>query len=130
RAAKEASLPTFRISYEASGQVATFNGKALHDGQEQSFDNLAQLLLPGIGNLTLRSNRPADSDTMLIRKETERRKLLEAAALPDLAEARRKQASSQAKMSKREQVRLRLEHLAPDGLARLREEVAKRDCLR
>jgi len=130
RAAKEASLPTLRMQYQPSATVGvTVSGKQLEDGAEQSFDDLVELEIAGAGTLILRSNRPADADAMLLRKEAERRKLLEAASLADLAEARAREASVQAKLSDLKQLELRLEHLAPEGLARLRELVAQRELL-
>lgn len=130
RAAKEASLPTLRMAYNAgSSPVVTLNGKALVEGEEQSFGDLAEAQLAGIGTLSLRSNRPAGADAKLLAKENERRKLLETGGIADLAEARQWQAKAQTKASERDQLKLHLEHLAPDGLTRLREEVASRDTL-
>jgi len=130
RAAKEASLPTFRMQYQPAPTVGvTLGGSNLEDGEEQSFDDVLELQIEGAGTLMLRSNRPADADATLLRKEAERRKLLEAANLTDLAEARARETAIQDKLSELKQLELRLEHQAPEGLARLKELVAQREML-
>lgn len=130
RAAKEASLPTFRMTYaDGAERRVALNGAPLENGVECSFDDLVELELAGTGTLTLRSNRPVGADAMLTKKEAERRKLLDEAGVPDLNAARQRLARFQAKTAEKNQLQLQFEHLAPQGLSRLKEEIAQRETL-
>jgi len=130
RAAKEASLPTVRMQYRDGAIISVaVGGKRLEHGEERSFEDTLEVDIEGAGTLVLRSNRSADADTKLNRKEEERRKLLQSANVADLAEAQAREARSQSIRSDLRQLELQLKHLAPEGLAKLRAEIAQREAL-
>lgn len=127
RAAEEAGLPAFRIDYDGEAALPIrVDGAPMEAGRDHAVRDAARLDLPGIGVLTLRSNRPVDANRTLVAREESRRTLLAKLGVSDLAEARRREAA--ALEIEREIARLDsdLRHLAPEGLARLREEVASR----
>ncbi|MCE3256204.1 MAG: hypothetical protein K0Q64_287 [Nitrobacter vulgaris] len=73
---------------------------------------------------TLRSNRPSRSDDRLAQARAKRRTLLASMGVDDLTAARAKQVQAQQMDSELGELRGRLSQLAPEGLPRLREEVA------
>ncbi|MYZ49126.1 AAA family ATPase [Propylenella binzhouense] len=128
RAVEEAARPSVAISYQggAAGPV-TMDGIPLADGEERGYDGQAELSVPGIGTLTLRSNRPARSDDRIERAEAKRRTLLASMGVDDLAAARERQVRAERIEAELRELRGRLSLLAPEGLARLRESVAALD---
>jgi DNA repair exonuclease SbcCD ATPase subunit len=130
RAAEEAARPSVAVSYEngEAGRVA-MDGAPLKDGEERSYDGQARLSVPGVGTITLRSNRPARTDDELGVAEARRRTLLASMGVGDLAAARNRQAQAQQIEAALREQKGRLALLAPDGLEKLREEVAGRAAL-
>ncbi|MBS7541909.1 AAA family ATPase [Ancylobacter oerskovii] len=126
RAAEEARLPSLRLAYEPGSAPLMLDGEPLGPDEERAIHDVARLALPGIGTLTIRTNRPAGADTARKTAERGRAELLESLGVSDLAAARRRQVEAQEKAAERDRLRLELRHLAPDGLPKLREEVARR----
>jgi DNA repair exonuclease SbcCD ATPase subunit len=126
RAAEATSLPTLRVAYdEGVINSVVMDGVRLADAEERGIRDIARLEIAGIGTLTFRSNRPANADSRLKATEQTRRELLAAIGVANLAEARRKEAEAQEKSAELSRLRLGLHHLAPVGLQKLREEVAR-----
>ncbi|MDQ0512258.1 AAA family ATPase [Ancylobacter amanitiformis] len=130
RAAEEAALPTLRMAYApTAGAPLVLDGAPLSEGEERPIRDLSELDIPGIGTLTLRSHRPDGADRARRAAERKRADQLATLGVADLAEARGRQAAARAKSAELDGLRLELRHVAPDGLARLREEVARRAAL-
>jgi DNA repair exonuclease SbcCD ATPase subunit len=127
RAVEEAAKASVLIAYDndMAGRVA-MDGIPLTGGEERSYDAQAQLSVPGIGTITLRSNRPARSDNHLEQAETKRRTLLASMGVDDLAAARGQQFRAQQMDAALRELQGRLSLLAPEGLPKLREEVSAR----
>lgn len=128
KAAKEASQPTFSVVYiEGGSSHVTKNGTVVSGGVEYGFAGAVELEIEDVGTVTLHSNRPADADRALEAAAEKKRGLLTAMGIADLAEAGRRQAAATEKTSDIKLLRQKLDHLAPDGLAKLHEEVARRN---
>jgi hypothetical protein len=126
RAAEEAGLPAFRIDYAEDATPARIEGVAVEPGRDHSVRDVARLALPGIGTLTLRSNRPPDANAALGAAEARRTALLAKLGVADIAEARRREADAHEMAAEIARLETELRHLAPEGGARLHEEVAVR----
>lgn len=127
RAVEEAARSSVSVDYAADAAgLVTMNGDPLSGGEERTYDGQARLSVPGIGTITLRSNRPAPSDDRLEEARTKRRTLLASMGVDDLAAARSQQVQAQRIEAELGELRGRLSQLAPEGLPRLREEVAAR----
>jgi DNA repair exonuclease SbcCD ATPase subunit len=127
RALEEATRPSVAIAYD--GEMATrvtMDGIPLTGEEERGYDGQAQLSVPGVGTITLRSNRPARSDNHLEQAEAKRRRLLASMGVDDLAAARARQVDARQMDVELHELRGRLSLLAPEGLPKLREEVAAR----
>jgi DNA repair exonuclease SbcCD ATPase subunit len=131
RAVEEAARPSISIIYEpeAATQVS-LAGAALADGEERGYDGGAQLFVPGVATITLRSSQRASGNGKLDQLETKRRELLATMGVDGLAQARERQVRAQELTAQMREARARLSMFAPDGVARLREEVAARDVVR
>lgn len=126
-AAVEAIRPTVSIAYDGGAtDRVSIDGTPLQDGEERFYVDQTSVAIPGIGRLTLRSNRPPRTDKSLEAAVESRRALLAAMGVDSLASARRRQVEAQQRASELDLLRHRLETLAPLGLAALREEVARR----
>ncbi|MDX6805859.1 AAA family ATPase [Terrihabitans rhizophilus] len=127
RAVEDAARPSVAIRYEAdAGERVSLDGQPLADGEERGYEGQAQLSVPGIGLITLRSNRPQSVNTKLAAAEASRGKLLASMGVASLAEARQRQVDAQRKREQIEGLRNRIRALAPDGLPLLREEIMRR----
>lgn len=124
RAVEEAARPSVTIEYAPGAAPILMNGAPLGEGEERGYDGQARLTLPGLGTLTLRSNRAAPADSKLAEAQARHRDLLAALGVDDLAAARARQMRAQQIETERREGQARLALLAPEGLARLREEVA------
>ncbi|MCJ8142210.1 DNA-binding protein [Ancylobacter sp. A5.8] len=130
RAAREAGLPSVLLDYEPG--IATpvlIDGEPLPAGEPRPVADRARLTIAGLGTLTLRSNRPEADDGRLETAQTRRLRALSAVGAADLADARRREAQAREASAALDLLRLELRHLAPEGLATLREEVARRAAL-
>ncbi len=124
RAIDEAARPSVSIHYEAdTAGTVTLDGKPLVDGEDRTYDGHARLEVTGIGTITLRSNRPSRSDTGLGQAEAARTALLASMRVDSLSAARERQARAQLADADLRGLRDRLSFIAPEGLAKLREEV-------
>ncbi|PYE86585.1 AAA family ATPase [Phyllobacterium leguminum] len=124
RAVEAAARPSVAIAYDNDASVrVTVDGTPLMDGEERGFDGQARLVVPGVGTITLRSNRAARSDGRLEQGEEKRRGLLDAMGVADLAAARERQMRAQQMDGDLRVLRDRLSLLAPKGLPTLRAEV-------
>ncbi|WP_378946189.1 AAA family ATPase [Mesorhizobium sp. ANAO-SY3R2] len=130
RAIEEAARPSVAIAYEQDTATRILmDGTALTAGQERGYDGQAQLAIPGIGTITLRSNRPARTDDRLGQADEKRRALLASMGVDNLAAARARQVRAQQMDADLRELRSRLSLLAPHGLPKLREEVAARSAV-
>ncbi len=126
RAAEAASLPSVRVDYDDGVTPSVLlDGSPLAGGADHSVADRLVLTLPGIGTMTLRSNRKAGESDALAKAEAKRRDLLASIGVEDLAAAQSRQAEALAKAGEIERLRLQLGYLAPKGLPALREEVAR-----
>lgn len=126
KAIAEAGQPTVSVAYEPQAPAVRLDGEPLKDGETRSYEGVASLAVPGIGVITLRSNPASGRDERLLRAEERRRALLGSLGVDDLAAARRKLMEVQGKEGELRELKGRLSLLAPDGLAKLREEAAAR----
>ncbi|UVD60430.1 AAA family ATPase (plasmid) [Rhizobium sp. Pop5] len=125
RAVDEAARPSLAIHYSKdAADLVTMNGTPLTDGEERSYDGQAQLEVPGFGTITVRSNHQAASDNRLEQAEAKRHTLLASMGVESLAKARARQVSAQQVDADLRELRARLSLLAPEGLSKLREDVA------
>jgi len=126
RAVEEASRPTVAIKYDDGVEHnVTLDGHPLADGQERSYEGGAALNVPGVGAVTLHSNRPAYSDKRLAQSERRQKDLLAEVGVDSLASAYARQVEAQRATTERDGLRNQLRLLAPDGLPALREDVAR-----
>lgn len=124
RAIDEAARPSVSIHYEAdTAGTVTLDGKPLVDGEDRTYDGHARLEVAGIGTISLRSNRPGGSDNQLVQAEAARTALLASMGVGSLSAARDRQARAQQADTDLRGSRDRLSFVAPEGLAKLREEV-------
>lgn len=125
RAVVEAARPSVAVSYAKDTRAeVTMDGIPLLGGQERGYDGQAQLVVPGIGVISLRSNKAPMGDMRLDKAEELRRTLLDSMGVETLAGARERQARAQQIDAQMRELRGSLSSLAPAGLAKLREEVA------
>lgn len=125
RAVAEAARPSVVVDYagDARGEV-TMDGAPLHGGQERSYAGQTQLVVPGIGVISLRSNRAPAGDSRTEKAEERQRALLASMGVATLSQARARQAQAQQIDARIRELKGSLSSLAPAGLAKLREEVA------
>jgi DNA repair exonuclease SbcCD ATPase subunit len=127
RAARETSLPTFSVAYcEGGDGRITNNGIPVLGAHESGIRDVTELKIEDVGTLTLRSKRPVDADAALDAAEEKRRKLLVSIGVANLADAGQRQAAAAEKASDIKLLRQQLAYLAPDGVAKLREDVVRR----
>lgn len=128
RAVEDAARPSITVAYEqGAAHFLNMDGVALKDGEERRYDGEAQVAVPGMGAITLRSNRPAPDDGKLKQVMEKRRALLAALEAGDLAAVRARHEQAQQIAIAIQGLRSRLSALAPAGLAKLREEVAAQE---
>ncbi|PZR87721.1 MAG: DNA-binding protein [Stutzerimonas stutzeri] len=124
RAIDEAARPSVSVHYEAdTAGTVTLDGQPLVDGEDRTYDGHARLEVAGIGTITLHSNRPGRSDNQLVQAEAARTALLASMGVDSLSAARDRQARAQLADADLRGLRDRLSFIAPEGLAKLREEV-------
>lgn len=127
RAVEEAGQPSVSIIYEKNARVVvTMDGSPLADRDSRGYDGHAELAIPDIGVMTLRSSQTAGNDNRRRQAEDRRRTLLASMGVVDLAEARQRQVETQRKEGIARELKARLSLLAPEGLPKLRENVAAR----
>ena len=128
RAIGDAARPSIAVVYEPGAvHSIELDGVALADGEERRYDGEGHLSVPGIGAITLRSNRPAPDDSRLKQAVEKRRALLAALEAADLAAVRARHEQAQQIAAEMQGLRSRLSALAPAGLAKLREDVAAQE---
>lgn len=124
RAVAEAGRSSVGIAYEPHSPIVSLSGEPLREGKQRSYNGQAELTIPGIGILTLRSGQPVGGDRQLQQSQERRRVLLALMGVEDLAAARLKQVNEQYKKSDLREKKMHLSLLAPDGFAKLRAELA------
>lgn len=125
RAVQDAARPSVQIAYEpAATDRVTMAGVVLGDGEERGYDVQAQLVAPGLGTITLRSNSAERDDTRLTQAEERRQTLLASMGVADLAAARAQDVRVQGIEAQANDARARLSIVAPDGIDALRRAVA------
>lgn len=130
RAIDEAARPSLSIHYEAdTAGTVTLDGKPLNDGEDRTYEGQARLAVPGFGTITLRSNRPGRNDDQLVQAEAARSALLASMGVDSLSAARDRQEKAQQVDADLRELRGRLSFIAPDGLPKLREDVAAGDSI-
>ncbi|MCR5870750.1 DNA-binding protein [Sphingomonas sp. J344] len=121
RAVQDAARPSVTVTYaDGAAESVTLQGLVLEDGEERGYDGHAELVAPGVGVITLRSNRADQDDGRLAAVEAQRRALLASMGVPDLAAAREQQVHAQGIEAQASEARAQLAVLAPDGLEALR----------
>jgi DNA repair exonuclease SbcCD ATPase subunit len=126
RAAQAATLPALRMDYRdgASGSVRV-DGDPLPHAEDRTFAGSIRLDIAGIGALTVRSNRPPQADQAIEDAEGKRRSLLASLGVDSLAAAQLRQVAARDKTAEVTLARQRLGDIAPKGIPRLHEEIAK-----
>ncbi|QAY95150.1 DNA-binding protein [Methylovirgula ligni] len=126
RAAETATRPTVRMAYSTPGGLGPLimDGTPLLNDKSRTFKDLANIQIPNLGTLTLLSKSPDRGDDSLEVAEAKKQILLSAIGVKSLLDARNRQAEAQAKSAGRDGIRLQLNQVAPDGIARLREQIA------
>ncbi|MGE4430824.1 MAG: DNA-binding protein [Sphingobium sp.] len=125
RAVQEAARPSVTVAYESGvTNQMTLDGATLSEGEERGYAGQAQLVAPGIGRITLRSNRAEEDDGRLAAAETQRRILLASMGVANLATARAQQVEVQGIEGQANEARAQLAVLAPEGLDAMREAAA------
>ena len=130
RAIEEAARPSVVVNYEYDFAArVTMDGTPLMSGDERTYDAQALLSVPGIGTIALQSNRPVRSDNRLEQAEAKRHTLLASMGVGDIAGARTLQQRAQQLDAELKLLRIQLSTFAPDGLPKLRTEVAARSVI-
>jgi DNA repair exonuclease SbcCD ATPase subunit len=129
RALEEAARSSVSIDYrpDAAGLV-TMDDAPLSNGEVRTYANEAHLSVPGVGTITLRSNRSADQKG-LAPAEAKRHLLLASMGVDDLSAAWTRQVNAQEIHAELRELQGRLSQLAPEGLPALREQVAELDLI-
>lgn len=131
RSARDLGRPTLRINYDENrADVVLLDGAPIQENQEIGFGTSAELRLQGIGTLHLRSNRAENQDEELGAAEQSLRDLLDAIGVSSLGEGRKRFAEGQEKLRSIKSLEEQLQHLIPNGMDILREEVVRRETLR
>lgn len=126
RAVVAARLPLLRVDYRAgvTGAIG-LDGVALGDGEERSLTRSAGLEIEGVGRLTLTLPHGRDGHDELAQAEARCRALLATLGVGSLAEARQRESAIRDLTGRLGLAQQRLALLAPDGLAALRETIAR-----
>ncbi len=124
KAIAEAGRPTISIAYEPQAPLALLDGDVVQPGETRGYECEATLIMPGVGVVTLRTGGEVQPDEGLREADERRRKLLHTIGVKDLAAARQRFAEWQRRQSELRELQARLSILAPQGLQRLREDVA------
>ncbi|MBX3596895.1 MAG: AAA family ATPase [Rhizobiaceae bacterium] len=125
KALQEAARPSVSVSYSPSTpSLVVMDGVELNAGEERGYDDRAELAVPGIGTITLRSNRVAPADDRLAAAKSKRQELLVSMGISDLAAARKRQSETKETEAELLQMRAEFALLAPEGLETLRAEIA------
>lgn len=125
RAIEEAARPSVTMAYETeTASRVTMDGTPLISGEERGYDGQAQLSIPGVGTITLRSNHQSRSNNRLEQTEAKRRSLLALLKVDDLSAARAQQVHAQHMEAELRAFQSQLSLLAPEGLAKLRQDIA------
>lgn len=128
RAIEDAARPSIVMDYAAAAAARIqMDGQELPGGEEQRYGEQAELTIPGIGRLTLRANRPQGSDNNLKQAEARYQALLQALQVASIAAAQAQLNEAQELRAQLGELRGRLSLLAPQGLVKLREEIAAED---
>ncbi|MFK8251929.1 AAA family ATPase [Ancylobacter terrae] len=124
RALAEAARPSLVVAYAPAAPVVTLDGEPLRPGEARSYDGQSELAIPGIGTVTLRSGRESGGEKPLQAAEERRRVLLASIGVGDLASARARRSEAQRAEATLREKKMRMQLLAPEGLAKLRAEIA------
>jgi tetratricopeptide (TPR) repeat protein len=128
RAADTARSPTARMDYiDGASSLVTIDGEPLSGGEDRPLRGTVRFDIAGIGALVVRSERTETKKNSLIEAEAVHRRLLETLGVGSLSDARDRQNAAKAKTVEVELAKLRLSLLAPDGIDKLREDVARLD---
>lgn len=131
RAMQSASLPTLRVSYDdPSGAAVSLSGKVMLHEAEQTFSGTVDLDIAGVGRLTIRSQHTDDAAEAIAGAEAKVRALLAGLGVESLVATRERQARAREQGNALVLDRQMLGQLAPDGMERLREAVARLDAAR
>lgn len=130
QAVEDAGRSTVSVVYEPDAAIdVQMDGRALPAGETRSYEGQTLLSVRGVGTITLRSRLSRQGDGALQEARDRRRAILESLGVEDLRQARTREATAQRLENELEGSRGRLAQLAPEGLPRLREEVAAKDAM-
>lgn len=123
-ALRDAARPSVTVEYEADTPVRLqLEGQDLAGGEDHAYDGHATLIVPSIGRVHLRSNRP-DDPGQLTALEDARRALLASIGVADVDAARARQTQAQHLEGLLGVEKAKLAVLAPEGIDKLQEIVA------
>lgn len=125
RASEKASLPSFRIDYENDAIEVRLNGVPVSASEEYAVRTTSTLEIPGVGQLTIRSNRQASDTDDLRSAVVARQSLLEKLGASDLNGALARQVAAGEQASEIRSLKARLEVYAPHGIVQLRQDAAR-----
>lgn len=126
RAVIAARVPMLRVTYQpgVSGAVG-LDGVALADGEERALTRSAALEIDGVGLISLTLPEGREGHEELARTEARRMTLLATLGVGSLAEARQRESAIRDLTGRLGLAQQRLALLAPQGLAALRETIAR-----
>ncbi|MDF2999150.1 MAG: hypothetical protein K0R27_4787 [Xanthobacteraceae bacterium] len=125
RAVQDAARASVTVAYDsAAAACVTMGGAVLGDGEERGYDGHVQLVAPGVGTITLRSNITGGDEGRLAAAEAQRGTLLAAMGVVDLPAARAQQVRAQSIEARANEAKAQLAVIAPEGLDALRQAVA------
>lgn len=126
RAVVAAGVPMLRVDYRdgVAGAIG-LDGVALADGAEHALTASAALEIKGVGRLTLTVPQRLEGHDELVQAQARRTALLATLAVGSLEEARQRESAIRDLTGRLDLAKQRLALLAPNGLAALRETIAR-----
>lgn len=131
RAIQSASLPSLRITYtDPARPGVSLAGAPIPHEAEQTFSGTVDLDIAGTGRLTIRSQHTDNAADAIAAIEAKTRSLLAGIGVETLAAARQRQSEARDQANAITLDRQLLAQLAPEGIERLREDLARLDAAR
>lgn len=131
RAVQSVTLPRLRMEYaDPAGQSLALEGVPLAHATEKSFSGTVELVIADLGRLTIRSQHVDDAAEGIAALEDKIRRLLLSIGVDSLAAARQRRNAAREQVNGLALDKQMLAQLAPDGIEKLRETVARLDSQR
>lgn len=131
RAVQSVTLPRLRMEYaDPAAQSLALDGVPLANATEQSFSGTVELVIADLGRLTIQSQHVDDAAEGIAVLEDKIRRLLLSIGADSLAAARQRQNAAREQANGLTLDKQMLAQLAPDGIEKLRETVARLDSQR